>query len=119
MSRASAEINNPTQTGYLGVAKAPFTDWQWKKMNAVFTSPNVIRLGDDRLLAAVGLHDGKSRTSLCELDAARGELKELLELPTSGVCDVGLAQHDGQVWVSYQASRKGKVCVHVAKVKVD
>jgi hypothetical protein len=69
-------------------------------------------------VAAVGLYDGKARTSLCELDPATGKLTEFLELPTDGIIDVGLAWHEGQLWVSYHSGGAGKPGVHLARVKV-
>lgn len=115
------------QTGLLGTADAPYTDWKWKKIDAPLSVPNLLRLPDQRIIAAVGLNNKKDCISLCELDLSAGKLREFLELPVA--VDnliqaayhrqiVGLAHHDGHIWVSYHATHKGKLCVHLAKVKL-
>lgn len=108
------------QNGWLGTSQAPFSDWRWKETDARVSCPNLLRLPDDRVIAAVGLTGGKARTSLCEIDLSTGKLTELLELPIEGTrIPVGLATHNGHVWASYAAKHGGKLCVYVANVKMD
>ena len=121
------EFGRPFQAGLLGTADAPYTDWKWKSINAPLCVPKLLRLPDGRTIAAVGLSDKKDCIALCELELSTGKLKEFLELPVA-VSHlrqtayhrqiVGLAYHDGHVWVSYHATHKGKLCVHLAKVKL-
>ena len=114
MTRYSAVIGNARMTGYYGTAKAPFKAWEWKELDAKIGAPNLLSLADGRVVAAVGLFDGKARTALCEFDAATGKLTEVLDVPVTGGGRVGLAEHDGHVWMSYHAGGK----VHLAKVKM-
>lgn len=121
MSRQGTTDYNPPITGSFGTAKAPFTDWEWKDVDAKLTAPTLLRLADKRVVAAVGLtgEKGKARTALCELDPATGKLTEVLDLPTGGkAVGVGLVEHDGHVWVSYHATADKKESAHLAKVKV-
>jgi hypothetical protein len=120
MSRYSPENSTIIQTGYLGVAKAPYNKWEWKELDRAISDPNLIRLSDGRIIGAVGLQDKKSRTSICEFDLATGKITELLELPTKGKSiDVGLTMHDKHLWVSYHAIQDGKYSIHLAKVKLN
>lgn len=107
---------NPS-TGLLGIAKAPFTDWEWKDLKTKLGGPHMIRLPDGRFLAAVRLYDKKVRTSLCWIDAEAGSLREFLELPSGGDTSyAGLVLHDGLLWVSYYSSHEGKTNIYLAKV---
>lgn len=118
MSRASTEIGNPLQPGYLGKARAPFSEWEWTDLGTRISHPNLLRLSDGRIIAAVGLYDPKSRTAICEFDPAASKLTELVVIPTNGSIDVGLVEHDGHVWVSYHAEHQRKQSVFLAKVLV-
>jgi hypothetical protein len=110
---------NKAQAAYLGRAKAPYTRWEWQELNTGIYDPNLIRLPDGRIVAAVGLSDQRPRTSLGELDPATGKLTEFFELPTGGeISDVGLVLHDGHLWVSHHTMFEGKSGVYLAKVKL-
>jgi hypothetical protein len=85
-------------SGLLGTARAPYTNWQWKEMDQRIRHPKLLRLPDKRIIATVGLFDGKVRTSVCEFHPATGKFTELLELPTGGhAVATALAWHDGQL----------------------
>ena len=121
------EFGRQFQAGLLGTADAPYTDWKWKRIDAPLCVPNLLRLPDGRIIAAVGLSDKKDCIALCELELSTGKLKEFLELPVA-VKNLsqtafhrqiaGLAYHDRHLWVSYHATHNGKLCVHLAKVKL-
>lgn len=106
-------------TGLLGIAKAPFTEWNWKDVGTRIGGPHMMRLADGRLLAAVRLYDKRVRTSLCWIDAESGQLTEFLQLPSGGDTSyAGLALHDGMLWVSYYSSHEGKTSIYLAQVEV-
>ncbi|HVK18811.1 MAG TPA: sialidase family protein [Fimbriiglobus sp.] len=114
-------------TGLLGTAKPPYTDWTWKDLGVQIGGPNLIRLPDGRLVAVVRLYDKKVRTAVCALDADGGKLTEVLALPSGGDTSyAGLVWHDGLLWVSYYSSHEklrngapGKTSIYLAKVKVS
>lgn len=107
------------QRGMLGTSRAPYRRWEWKDLETRISPPNLLRLPDNRVLAAVGLFDGKARTSLCEFTPSTGKFTEWLVLPAAGQgTGPGLALHDGHVWVSFDAVQAGKPVVSVAKVKL-
>lgn len=120
MSRGSREGSNTIIPASYGTAKAPFKQWEWTELDVRLSYPNLTRLPDGRAIAAVGLHDPAPRTALCGFDSATGKLKEFFKLPVPGpVQEVGIAAHDGHIWVSYHETVKGKPAVHVAKVKLN
>jgi hypothetical protein len=105
-------------TGFLGTSKPPFTSWTWKPLDRRIANPNLLRLPKGQILASVGLHDHRARTSLCMLDPVAGKLREIVELPAQGAVGAGLALEGGHLWASFHAPHEGKPCVFVAKIKL-
>ncbi|MEK7676663.1 MAG: exo-alpha-sialidase [Verrucomicrobiota bacterium] len=106
-------------SGKLGLAKPPYTKWEWKDLGLKIGGPHLLRLADGRIVAAARLYDGGARTSLLWLDAEAGKLTEFLKLPSGGDSSYpGLVWHDGLLWVSYYSSHEGKTCIYLAKVRL-
>ena len=105
-------------SGKLGLAKPPYTKWEWKDLGLKIGGPHLLRLADGRIvlrracmMAARGLR--------CWLDAEAGKLTEFLKLPSGGDSSYpGLVWHDGLLWVSYYSSHEGKTCIYLAKVRL-
>ncbi len=107
-----------TRSGQLGRARPPYTDWTWQDLGVRIGGPQMIRLPDGALAAAVRLYDGKTRTALCSVDAAAGKLKELLTLPSGGDTSyAGMVHRKGVLWVSYYSSHEGKTSIYLARVR--
>jgi hypothetical protein len=105
--------------GKLGVAKPPYTEWQWKDLEVKIGGPRMLWLPDGRIVAAVRLYDGGARTALMWVEADAGKLTEFLKLPSGGDNSYpGLVWHDGLLWVSYYSSHEGKTSIYLAKVKL-
>ncbi|RPH79659.1 MAG: exo-alpha-sialidase, partial [Planctomycetaceae bacterium] len=95
-------------TGLLGTAQPPYTEWTWQDLGVRIGGPHMIRLPDGRFVAAVRLYDGGARTSLCWVDPEQGSLTEFQKLPSGGDTSyAGLVFHDGLLWVSYYSSHEG------------
>lgn len=106
-------------TGQLGIAKPPFTSWEWKDLKTRIGGPHMIRLPDGRFVAAVRLYDQKVRTALCWIDPEAGTLSEFLTLPSGGDTSyAGLVLHDGVLWVSYYSSHESRTSIYLAKVQI-
>lgn len=104
----------------LGKATPPYTEWTWKELNLRIGGPNMLRLPDGRIIAAVRLYAPRARTSLCWLDPDAGTLTECLTLPSGGDTSyAGLVLQDGVLWVSYYSSHEEKTCIYLAKVALD
>jgi len=105
--------------GQLGTAPPPYTDWTWRDLNLRIGGPNMIQFEDGRILAAVRLYQGGTRTSLAWLDVENATLTEALKLPSGGDTSyAGLVWHDDLLWVSYYSSHEGKTSIYLAKVRV-
>lgn len=103
--------------GMLGASKPPYREWQWRKLGARIGGPQMLRLPDGRLLAAVRLYDGKTRTSLCWIDDAG--IHEFQPLPSSGDSSyAGLVLHKGILYVSYYSSHEGKTSIYLATLRM-
>jgi hypothetical protein len=106
-------------TGKLGVARPPYTTWEWKDVGVKIGGPHMIRLPDGRLVAAARLYDGTVRTSLGWIDPASGRFTEFLKLPSGGDSSyAGLVWHRGLLWVSYYSSHEGKTSIYLAKARL-
>jgi hypothetical protein len=106
-------------TGQLGVAKPPYTLWQWKDLGTRIGGPHMLRLPDGRIVAAARLYDGSVRTSLLWLDPQVGKLTEFLKLPSGGDTSyAGLVWRKDLLWVSYYSSHQGKTSIYLAKVRL-
>jgi len=107
-------------TGLLGTAKPPYTEWTWRDLGVRLGGPDMIRLPDGRFIAAVRLYDGKVRTSLCWIDVDKGMLTEALKLPSGGDCSyAGMVWYNDLLWVSYYSSHEEKTSIYLAKVRFE
>jgi len=107
-------------TGLLGTAQPPYTDWSWKDLGVRVGGPDMVQLPDGRFMAAVRLYDDKVRTSLCWIDVENGQLTEALALPSGGDCSyAGMVWHDDMLWVSYYSSHEEKTCIYLSKVRFE
>jgi hypothetical protein len=108
---------NPS-TGLLGIAKPPYTTWEWKDLGVRIGGPHMLQLPDGRFVGAVRLYDGKVRTSLVWIDPEEGTLNEFLTFPSGGDTSYpGLVWHDDRLFVSYYSSHEGKTSIYLAQVE--
>ncbi len=106
-------------SGLIGIAQPPYTQWQWKDLGTRIGGPNMLKLADGRTVAAVRLYDKPVRTALCWVDADTGKITEFLALPSGGDTSyAGLVEHDNLLWVSYYSSHEGKTSIYLAKVQL-
>ena len=106
--------------GLIGTSKPPYKTWEWKDLGIRIGGPQMIQLPDGRLVAAVRLYDGKTRTALVWIDPVQGKLTEIVTLPSGGDTSyAGLVWHEGLLWVSYYSSHENrKTQIYLAKVKL-
>ena len=112
---------------FLGTAASPYENWTWTKTNMAIWSPRVVSVPKVGLIAVAEIRSDPIRTSLCSLDSDSGKLTELVSFGNLrpqqlgidnheplGAEDlpIGLAAHQGHVWVSY--NRGG--AVYLAKI---
>ncbi len=117
--RRDGDIN----TGLLGIALPPYTNWEWRDLGVRIGGPHMIRLPGGEMVAAVRLYKDEEskpvRTSLCIVDTGKATIKEMLTFPSGGDTSYpGLVYEDGILWVSYYSSHEGKTSIYLAKVKM-
>ncbi len=106
-------------TAQFGRSRSPYRGWTWSGLTKTVAGPNLIRLPDERVLAAARLVDDTVRTSLCWIDPHEGAMAEFFALPSSGDTGYpGLAYHGGLLWVSYYSSHEGQAMIYVARLKL-
>ena len=113
-----------SRTGMFGTAQPPYTDWNWQDLGIHVGGPQMIQLPDGRLLAAVRLVDGRTRTSLCWIEPKGAKITEFLELPSGGDTSyAGMVWHADRLWVSYysahEANPKFTTAIYLAEVELD
>ncbi len=107
------------ENGLLGTSLPPYTEWDWKDLGLRIGGPHMLRLPDGRLIAAVRLYNGGTRTSLGWIEPRAGKFTEALKLPSGGDTSyAGLVWHDDLLWVSYYSSHEGKTSIYLAKVDI-
>lgn len=105
--------------GLLGLAKPPYTQWEWKDLGRKIGGPAMVRLPDGRLIGGVRLYDGKVRTALISIDADSGATRELLSFPSGGDCSYpGLVWHENELWISYYSSHEGRTSIYLARARL-
>lgn len=112
--------------GWVGRAKAPYTDWKWQPSNHRFGGQNFIQLPDGRWIVGTRDYRGAttagstkgSRTIIAELES-NGHLKTLVTLPSDNDTSYpGLVWHNDQLAVSYYSTHEGKTSIYFAEVKL-
>ena len=107
-------------TAQIGKSVAPYISWNWKDMGVKIGGPHMIQLPDGRLIAAVRLYDGGTRTSLGWIDPEKATFRECLKLPSGGDTSyAGLVWHEQFLWISYYSSHEGKTSIYLAKVRFE
>lgn len=111
--------SSPLNTGLIGIAVEPFTEWTWHDLGVRIGGPSMLRLPSGQFLATVRLYSPKVRTVLCQLEMEKYQLRELLTFPSGGDCSyAGMVWFHQKLWVSYYSSHEGKTSVYFAEVEV-
>jgi len=103
--------------GWVGVAKAPYTQWTWHETLHRLGGPNFIELPDGSLWAGSRQYGKGPTTVIARL--GRGDYEPVLTLPSGGDTSYpGLVWHDGLLWVCYYSSHEGKTSIYLARVRL-
>ncbi len=105
-----------SQNGFIGVSRAPYTEWQWKEQPRRIGGPEFIVLPGGQLIGATRLHllEGKTRTAVVSL-TTDGKLEPLLMLPSAGDNSyAGMVLRGDKLLMSYYASHEGKTSIYLA-----
>jgi hypothetical protein len=113
--------DSQSYSAVLGFSQYPYKKWSWSDLNVPIGGPKMIYIDKyKKLLATVRLYGNQSaRTSLCWIDYEKGELKEVLTLPSGGDTSyAGMVYEEDILWISYYSSHEGKTSIYLAKVKI-
>lgn len=105
------------KNGWIGVAKAPYRQWQYTPTTHRFGGPNFIVLPSGEMWAAGRSYPEGAKTVLAKLTSTTYDPQ--LTFPSGGDTSYpGLVWHDGLLWMSYYSSHEGKTSVYLAKIKL-
>lgn len=102
--------------GLIGKSHAPYTDWNYTKLNFQLGGPNFLFLNDSKLVIGTRNYVGDRKTYLYVTDL-NGEVEKTIELPSGGDTSYpGLLIHDDFLWVSYYSSHEGNSHIYLSKI---
>ncbi len=103
--------------GWIGTARAPYSEWKWNTAKERFGGPDFERLPDGTWIAGSRQYGEESKTVVARL--TRDSYEPLITLPSGGDTSYpGLVYHDGMVWFSYYSSHEGKTNIYLAKIRL-
>lgn len=106
------------QMGVWAKAEAPYTDWQFQKMNVRLGGPNFVFTEDQKVIAGTRKYVPGVHTTILGGDKS-GNFKELIQFPSSGDTSYpGLVIHDNKLWVSYYSSHEGKSAIYISEIEM-
>lgn len=107
------------QMGVWAVGKAPFTEFEYHKMNIRLGGPNFIFDPKSRIIAGTRVYKPTVYTGLFT-GTPGSEYREMLKFPSSGDTSYpGLVIQDGKLWVSYYSSHEGKSAIYLAEISLS
>ena len=108
------------KAAWIGVSRAPFTDWQWRPAGLFIGGPNFLELPDGRMLAGgrqLPPPPGGAKMFVGPMSSS-AVTPELI-LPSGGDCSYpGFVWHEGFLWASYYSSHEGRASIYLAKIRV-
>jgi hypothetical protein len=105
------------QNGVWAVSSAPFTQWEYNKMNLRLGGPNFVFTDKGKIVAGTRVYKGNTYYTGLYTGTPSGEFREVVAFPGSGDTSYpGLVIHKGKLWVSYYSSHEGKSAIYIAEI---
>ncbi|MCA1931226.1 exo-alpha-sialidase [Rheinheimera sp.] len=118
--RAWCLLRKDPDHGQLGYALPPYQHWNWLDIGCRIGGPQAIFTPSGQMLAVVRLYDENIRTSLVTLDPCKGDLRELISLPSGGDTSyAGMVLHGNELLISYYSSHQGRCSIYTALLSVE
>ena len=105
-----------------GLSRAPYTEWEWRKMEFRLGGPDFIVLDDDHLVAGGRTHYVPSAAKTTIFTGKNnGRFEEVITLPSGGDTSYpGFLIAGNELWVSYYSTHETKnASIYLAKFPLD
>jgi len=105
--------------GWIGQAKAPFTEWTWNDCGYRLGGPNFVVLSDGTMWMGSRFFRGEKKEPYTALGPMTlTSVQPMVVLPSAGDTGYpGLALHKGALFVCYYSSHEAKTLIYIAKLK--
>lgn len=104
------------QVGIWARSYAPYTSWEFQKMDVRLGGPNFIFTDNEEVIAGTRMYQPAAYTALLKGNKS-GEFKEVVKYNSSGDTSYpGLVLHEGVLWVSYYSSHEGKSAIYISEI---
>jgi hypothetical protein len=105
------------QMGMLGTSKAPYSEWNWRKLDFRVGGPNFEVIPINKILIGTRVYSPEGNYTALLLGKKDEEFKEVMRLPSGGDNSyVGMFTIAGYVWLSYYSSHEGKASIYYARI---
>ena len=103
--------------GMMGTSKAPYTDWNWKKLDFQLGGPNFEVIPIDKILLATRMYSDEGNYTALLMGKKDEPFHEVMKLPSGGDNSyAGMFTIAGYVWLSYYSSHEGKASIYYARI---
>ncbi len=107
------------QMGVLARSNAPFTTWEYSKMDVRLGGPNFVFTDSQKMIMGTRVYEGDVYTALF-LGNPDGKFRKVLSFPSSGDNSYpGMVILDGNLWVSYYSSHEGKSSIYISRIPLS
>jgi hypothetical protein len=106
------------QHGWVGSAKAPYTDWTWAELADRLGGPEFVVLPTGDMWAGTRQHRGKETKTVFGRLTLNGFEPKLTFDSGGDTSYPGMVWHEGMIWMSFYSSHEGKAKIYLAKVRV-
>lgn len=106
------------QLGVIATADAPYTAWNFSKMDHRLGGPDLLLLDKETLV--IGTRQYKPKASMVvHVAGLDGKVKKTIPLPSGGDCSYpGMLVWKNKLWASYYSSHEGKSSIYIAQIPI-
>ena len=104
------------QMGILAKASAPYTEFNYTKLDIRLGGPNFLFLDDQHLIMGTRMYGEKTATGILLTDL-NGKILKTITLPSGGDTSYpGMLFYKNKLWVAYYSSHEGKSSIYLATI---
>ena len=106
--------------GMLGIARAPYTDWQWNELAYRLGGPDFLILKNEKLCIGTRIYKPGSAATVIYITDNKGAVEKMVELPSGGDTSYpGLVIFKNRLWISYYSSHEGRTSIYLARIRIS